>query len=983
MSECAGEGDLWANSRGARRVCAAVFGVVRHRPTLLLVGVAGAALLSALLSSSWSAHGQGLDIASVDAGSLWIDRDAALPETATITHSPLHPDHPSDDLNSQPTSGPIRAVFSSIVDTPASGGPAPTQTLEPKVLVTPTFLRIAEGGSGTYWIYLRSAPSANVTVVISAGAGLTAYPAEVKFTPTTWRSAQIITITALDDTDANDGTATISYAIKTGSASEYLSVDLRSVRVVIEDDDDAGISASATRMRIAEGDSGTIDVKLEPPPTTDVTVTAMRIGNTNVMVDSSSVTFTRTDWSMPKPFTVFSTDNEERGRWDEDGPISVRFASSSSDTNYNGLVGPRVRVEIADDEGTGACLNVEPRRLYVPEDGTATFTVALCTKPTARGSDMPEVEMRIDAGGDVTTDSARLTFNESNWASGHTVTISAGNDDDGANDTLTITISGASGTDGIYVGSRAGVVTTVIDDDSGGIISPTAITVPEDGMGYYKAAIISEPSGNVTISISSGPEVTTNVSRLTFGYLNWATPRYVIVSAAADSVAEDVGVNLTHSISGSSSEYDAITLPDVMVTVADGGAGPVSFAQADEPDGAQLSWNPPPKPITSGLRTTLYQYEIERSVDSGGYGLLTCVDADSPSYLGESVEAGKEYRYRERTVYYATTRCVTPRDIELTSGTLVARSADDVWSDGETIWVAHATDAKLYAYDVATGAAQADDDITAASTYADIGGGLWGDATRIRTATAEYYATPTSQKTVAFVPYAKSNGAFLSNQLIVTSGDMRPSGHGDVSGCRRMSAAGALFSDGSTFWAAETGRDTMFAYRVSDGLRLYESDIVVPDSVCEDDQIEGVWHDTSDARLYLSTQCSVRKLFALDLSDGTASASHNPFFDSTLRSSHGEVKDLWSDGDIVWVSSNTGVASTRDSVLAYPLHNNRQYLGWSTPPTAESVAVAESSITQTEAAATVTVSGADGIRVHLRYADTTDPENWTTTDLAA
>ena len=186
-------------TRRARIACAAVVGIVRRRSTLLLLGVAGVALLGALLSSSWSAHGQGLDMASVDTGSLWVDRDAALLETSTTTHSPLNPDHASDDLNSQPTSGPIRAVFSSVADTSTSGGLAPTQTLEPEVLVTPTSLRIAEGSSGTYWIFLQSAPSANVTIVISAGAGATAYPAEVKFTPTAWRSPQIITVTGVDD----------------------------------------------------------------------------------------------------------------------------------------------------------------------------------------------------------------------------------------------------------------------------------------------------------------------------------------------------------------------------------------------------------------------------------------------------------------------------------------------------------------------------------------------------------------------------------------------------------------------------------------------------------------------------------------------------------------------------------------------------------------------------------------------------------------
>ena len=124
------------------------------------------------------------------------------------------------------------------------------------MLVTPTNLTIDEGSSGRYWLYLRSAPSADMTVVISAGEGVTVHPTEVKFTPTRWRGSQEITVNGVDDADANDGIATITHAIKIGSASEYLSVDVQTVRVAIEDDDDPGISTSPARMRIAEGDSG-------------------------------------------------------------------------------------------------------------------------------------------------------------------------------------------------------------------------------------------------------------------------------------------------------------------------------------------------------------------------------------------------------------------------------------------------------------------------------------------------------------------------------------------------------------------------------------------------------------------------------------------------------------------------------------------------------------------------------------------------------
>ena len=823
----------------ARMACAPVVGIVRRRSTLLLLEVAGVALLGALLSSSWSAHGQALDMASVDAGSLRIDQGDAHLATATAPDSPLNPDLASDGVNSQPTSGQLRAVFSSVADTSASVGLAPTQTLEPEVLVTPTSLRIAEGSSGTYWIFLQSAPSANVTIVISAGAGVTAYPAGVKFTPTAWRSPQIITVTGVEDMDSNDGRATITHEVKTGSASEYLSMDVRDVQVVIQDDDDAGISASPARMRIAEGDSGTIDVNLEAPPTADVTITGTISDAQWATIQPATLTFTSTDWSTPKQFTLTSVDDQVRNPWDERPTIYVNFASSSSDANYQGLSRPRVRVEIADDEGTGACVQVDPRRLYIPESGTATLTIALCTKPTAVSPlDTPKVEFRIDAGGDLTTDPARITFNESNWASGHTVTVSAGRDDDGVNDEVTIEISGAGGTDGIYVGSSAEVVTTVIDDDTGGIINPTSITVPEGGRGYYKAAIISEPSGSVAISISTAPGVNTSPSWLNFSSSNWETPQYVTVTPS-DSVTEDVGAQLTHTIRGSSIEYNVITLPHVMVTVADSGPGPTSVARADEADGPRLSWSPPPTPTTPGLRQDVYQYEIERSADDGIYRVLTCVDADSTSYLDDSVESGTTYRYQVRAIYYANERCVVPRGIELTAGTLVQNSAHGVWSDGDTIWVAHESDGKLYAYDLATGAAQAADDITSHSDtnsvppadYSDVGA-LWGDATRLWTATENYHETTSTGAEVAFIPYRKSDGVFLSSDLVQANGDMRASDYHPAAVDRvQLPEANAFFSDGSTFWAAASGRDTLFAYQASTGYRDYDEDIVVPDSV--------------------------------------------------------------------------------------------------------------------------------------------------------
>ena len=258
-----------------------------------------------------------------------------------------------------------------------------------------------------------------------------------------------------------------------------------------------------------------------------------------------------------------------------------------------------------------------------------------------------------------------------------------------------------------------------------------------------------------------------------------------------------------------------------------------------------------------------------------------------------------------RAVYYATDRCAALRDIELTAGTLVETSAHGVWSDGDTIWVAHDSDSKLYAYELATGAAQAADDITPHSDsnsvppadYTDADGGLWGDATRIWTVTANHRESTSTPEEVAFIPYRKSDGVFLSSDLVLANGDMRASNYHPPGVDRvQLPDAEAFFSDGSTFWAAASGRDTLFAYAAADGRRDYGKDIVVPDSVCDHDQVVGIWHDASRSLLYLATQCSTKKLFALDLSGGLANAHHIPVHDITLPSGHGTINGFWSDG---------------------------------------------------------------------------------------
>ncbi|MFI7439828.1 glycoside hydrolase family 6 protein [Nonomuraea indica] len=82
--------------------------------------------------------------------------------------------------------------------------------------VTPTALSVPEGGSATYAVRLAAQPSGNVTVTSTAGGGdadLTVTGgASLTFTPTTWNTAQNVTVSAAEDADTAHGSRTIAVA---------------------------------------------------------------------------------------------------------------------------------------------------------------------------------------------------------------------------------------------------------------------------------------------------------------------------------------------------------------------------------------------------------------------------------------------------------------------------------------------------------------------------------------------------------------------------------------------------------------------------------------------------------------------------------------------------------------------------------------------------------------------------------------------------
>ena len=108
----------------------------------------------------------------------------------------------------------------------------------PEVIVTPDTVPVPEGRSGRYSVVLSTVPAGTVTVTVTDPADntdVTAEPADLTFTSSNWESPQYVTVSAIEDDDFIDDTATVTHTV-----SGYGSViDASSVTVTVNDDESA------------------------------------------------------------------------------------------------------------------------------------------------------------------------------------------------------------------------------------------------------------------------------------------------------------------------------------------------------------------------------------------------------------------------------------------------------------------------------------------------------------------------------------------------------------------------------------------------------------------------------------------------------------------------------------------------------------------------------------------------------------------------
>ena len=89
-----------------------------------------------------------------------------------------------------------------------------------------------------------------------------------------------------------------------------------------------------------------------------------------------------------------------------------------------------------------------------------------------------------------------LTFTSLDWDTAQTVTVTAGQDADAGDDSVTLTHTAAGGE---YEGVSADLTVTVVDDDAVIVFSPVPLRVIEGGAASYTVALAAPPSVDVTV----------------------------------------------------------------------------------------------------------------------------------------------------------------------------------------------------------------------------------------------------------------------------------------------------------------------------------------------------------------------------------------------------------------------------------------------------------------------------------------------------
>ncbi len=428
--------------------------------------------------------------------------------------------------------------------------------------------------SDAFQIVLNSQPASDVTIGTIASADtseVTVSPISITFSTANWDIPVTVTVTGVDDLE-NDGmkTVNINLGSTTSADANWDGMALFPVSVHnLDNDAPKGISVIAgSQLVVSEsGSECWFEVVLDAEPSAQVDISVASGDPTEGTITSpasGTLSFTASNWDIAQTVIVTGVDDFEA---DLDTAFSVVLgAAVSTDTDYSGMNPPDVAFTNIDDETPGITV-IAGSSLLVSESDPVTgnscsFQIVLNSEPSSTVT----VNVSSTDVGAGTVSSGVLTFDAATWDTAQTISVS-GVDDPAAdgNQAFFIDIS-TSSTDTDYDALTSSVSFTCVDDDFPGmtVSAGTMMLVTETGgASQFDVVLNSEPSGTVTVNVSSSNPLEGDVTAgalLSFDSGNWSAPQTVTVTGVDDHLADGNRTFIVSCVSSSlDTDYDGLT----------------------------------------------------------------------------------------------------------------------------------------------------------------------------------------------------------------------------------------------------------------------------------------------------------------------------------------------------------------------------------------------------------------------------------------
>jgi hypothetical protein len=209
----------------------------------------------------------------------------------------------------------------------------------------------SEGQVATFTVKLSSKPKATVTISVTESTSAVTFDINtLSFTTNNWDTAQIVTVTVVEDNLVN-GARSVSIVTSATSSDEYFSAKTSTATLSITDNDVASISfttfAPANIDQAGDNAKSITTIKLGAQPTEDVIVTVSYTSTFSTLLTASGSGVSGTAYASPITVTIspnnwntgvtLTLTSESDSSSNPNAVVTLSMTTTSSQSAFNGL----------------------------------------------------------------------------------------------------------------------------------------------------------------------------------------------------------------------------------------------------------------------------------------------------------------------------------------------------------------------------------------------------------------------------------------------------------------------------------------------------------------------------------------------------------------------------------------------------------------------------------------------------------------------